>query len=173
MSYENKEKQKDNSPYLPYLKEYKNIIENVFYEKCYEIITFIEEYIVKKDNFEDYDVEGKVYFYKMLGDYHRYLCEFDVFKTKEITNAKLYFNKAFELSKYLQITNYLYLGLYLNYSVFCYDILNEKKKAIELAKSTIEKFEKEEKNLNKEIDNDKDAMDIIELMKGNLRDWEN
>ena len=167
-----KKKKKDNSIYLPFVKEYKNIIENIFYEKCHEIITFIEENIVKKALFEGYDAERKVYFYKMLGDYHKYLCECDTFKAKEMNQAKLYYNKAIELSKNLQITNRIHLGLFLNYSVFLYEILNEKKKSIELAKSTIEKFKKEEKNLNKEDKNDKDSLAIINLMKENLGNWE-
>ena len=172
LTYENREKKKHNSPYLSYIKEYRNIVENVFYEKCHEIIKFVEEYIVKKDNFEDYDVEGKVYFFKMLGDYHKYLCECDTFKTKEINKTKFYYNKAIELSKNLQITNCIYLGVFLNYSVFVNEILSEKKKSIELAKSTIEKFKKEEKNLNKEDDNVKDALSIINLMEINLGNWE-
>ena len=107
----------------------------------------------------------------MLGDYHKYLCECDTFKEKEITNAKLYFNKAIELSKKLQIIKPIHLGLNLNYSIFCYEILNEKK-AIELAKSTIEKFKKEEKNLDKDDDNVKDAISLIEKMEENLELWE-
>ena len=108
----------------------------------------------------------------MLGDYHKYLCECDTFKEKEITNAKLYFNKAIELSKKLQIIKPIHLGLINNYSLFCYEILNEEKKAIELAKSTIEKFKKEEKNLDEDDDCDKDALSIIKLMKENLKMWE-
>ena len=172
LAYENKEKKKDNSIYLPFVKEYKNIVENIFYEKCHEIITFIEENIVKKALFEEYGVEGKAFFYKMLGDYHKYLCECDTFKAKEMNQAKLYYNKAIELSKNLQITNRIHLGLFLNYSVFLNEILNEKKKSIELAKSTIEKFKKEEKNLNKDDDNDKDSLAVINLMKENLGNWE-
>ena len=171
LAYEKKEENKNNSPNLHYIKEYKNIIENVLYEKCYEIITFIEEYIVNKDSFEDYDVEGKVKFYKMLGDNHRYLCECDLFKAKEINQAKLYYNKAIKLSKNLQIINPARLGSILNYSIFLYQIINEKEIAIELAKSTIEKFQKEEGNLDEEDDNDQDAMTIIDSMKTNLEVW--
>ena len=89
-----------------------------------------------------------------------------------MNQTKLYYNKAIELSKNLQITNRIHLGLFLNYSVFLYEILNEKKKSIELAKSIIEKFKKEEKNLNEDDDNDKDSLAIVDLMKENLGNWE-
>ena len=171
-AYENKEKKKDNSLYLPYIKEYKKIIENILYEKCYDIIEFIDENIIKKAIFQEYGTEGKVLFYKMLGDYHKYLSECDSFKSKEMNQAKLYYNKGIELSKNLQIINPVRLGLNLNYSVFLYDIINEKGKAIELAKLIIGKFEKEKGNLDEEDNNAKDAISIINLMKENLEMYE-
>ena len=167
-AYKNKEQKKSNSTYLPYIKEYKNIVENVFYEKCQEIFTLIEEYIVNGPYFKDYDVEGKVFFYKMLGDYHRFACEYDALKTKEINQAKLYYNEGLKIATNLPITNPIYLRLILNTSEFYY----EKKKAIELLNSTLEKFKKEEKNLDEEEDDVKDAKSIVNLMEENLELWE-
>ena len=57
-------------------------------------------------------------------------------------------------------------------TVFYYEITGETKKAIDLAKSTIQKFDKEAKNLNEEDDDVKDAMSIYDLMKENLEIWE-
>ena len=165
-------KKNDNSLYLSYIKEYKKIIENILYEKCYDIIEFIDENIIKKAIFQEYGTEGKVLFYKMLGDYHKYLSECDSFKAKEMNQAKLYYNKAIELSKNLQIINPTRLELNLNYSEFLYEILNEKGKAIELAKLIIGKFEKEKGNLDEEDDNATDAISIINLMKENKEYWE-
>ena len=173
-AYENKEKQKNNSSFLPYILEYKNIMENTLYEKCSEIITFINNNIIKSPNFfRDYDVESKVHFYKMIGDYHKYSCESEQFKTKEIEQTNLYYNEASKIAINLQFLNSVNLGLILNISVFTYEMLNDKKKAIELVKSTLEKFKKEEKNLTKvQADEQKDIMALIQLMKENLALWE-
>ena len=57
-------------------------------------------------------------------------------------------------------------------TVFYYEITGETKKAIELAKSTIQKFDKEAKNLDEEDDDVKYAMSIYNLMKENLDMWE-
>ena len=157
---------------MPYIKEYKNIVENVLYEKCQEIFTLIEEYIVNGPYFRDYDIEGKVFFYKMLGDFHKYPCETDNFIAKEINQAKLYYNEALKIATNLPITNHIYLGLILNTSIFYYEILNEKEKAIELVKPTLEKFKKEENNLDEEEDDVKDAKTIVNLMEENLELWE-
>ena len=90
-AYEDKERKKDHSDYLSYIIEYRNISETISYIKYQNIIKFIEDNIIKKDNFRNYDDEAKTFFYKKLGDFHRYLCEIDKFKFKYINIADKYY----------------------------------------------------------------------------------
>ena len=171
-AYESKEKKKQNSTFLPYIKEYKKIVENVFNEKCLGIIKFIDENIIKTDNFRKYDDEGKIFFYKMIGDQYRFICETDSFKSdNNINQVNKYFNEGLKLANNLPIYNPVKLGLILNTSVFYYEIIFDKKKAIELAKSTVEKFKKESTKLDEGDDDVKDAISIINLMEENYEMW--
>ena len=89
--YEDKERKKGHSDYLSYIIEYKNIKETISFIKYHNVIKFIEDNIIKKDNFRNYDDEAKTFFYKKLGDFHRYLCEIDKFKSKYINIADKYY----------------------------------------------------------------------------------
>ena len=168
-AYINKEKRKANSQYLSYLIEYNTIVEKKLYEKCKGIVNFINN----NTHNNNYDDEGKTIFYKMMGDYNKYVCEAQTFKTKNnIDEVNKYYNESLTISNNLPIYSPNKLGLLLNMTVFYWDILGEKKKAIELAKSTIKNFEKEEKHLNRDDDKIKDCFSILKLLKENLSMWE-
>ena len=66
------------------------------------------------------------------------------------------------------------IGLLLNYSVFCYEILEDHKEAIKIAKSAVLKFEEKQKkfNINSNDEKYKDSFKIYESMKDNLKTWE-
>ena len=102
--YEDKERKKGHSDYLSYIIEYKNIKETISFIKYHNVIKFIEDNIIKKDNFRNYDDEAKTFFYKKLGDFHRYLCEIDKFKSKYINIADKYYKSPIpKLNKILII----------------------------------------------------------------------
>ena len=107
-----------------------------------------------------------------MGDFYRYLCEIDKFKSKYINEADKYYNESLKFASKLPIHNPDKLGAILNSTNFCYHFLNEKKKAIDLAKSTMKKFEIEVENLDKEDDDVIDAKNLCETMKKNLECWE-
>ena len=172
LAYENKERKKENSPYLSYIIEYKKIVENISYIKFQNILKFIEENIIQKDNFKNYDYERKTFFYKMMGDYNKYLSQYKTFESKCIKEAEKYYNQSLKFSNDLPIYNPVKLGLNLNLAVFYYDILKDRKKAIDLSKSIIKKFDLEAKNLDEEDEEKKDAISIYYLIKENLEDWE-
>ena len=158
---------------MPYIKEYKNIIGNILFEKCQGINEFIGESIINGDYFRDYDEEGKTFFYKIMGDYYRYLCEVDIYKPKVINEANKYYNEALKISNNLPIYNPVKIGLKLNISVFYYEVIEDKKKAINLAEKSKEKYEKEIVGLNKENDEIQDAECIYNIIKENLDLWKN
>ena len=146
-AYEDKERKKGHSDYLSYIIEYKNIKETISFIKYHNVIKFIEDNIIKKDNFRNYDDEAKTFFYKKLGDFHRYLCEIDKFKSKYINEADKYYNESLKFASKLPIYNSDKLGAILNSTNFYYHFLNENKKAIDFTKSTIKKFEIEAEKL--------------------------
>ena len=114
------------------LKGYKTRIENELYDQCIRIINLINNSILGKagDN-----KESKAFFLKMIGDYYRYIAESaHDDRLKEVSDAALQFydkasTAADELAKY----NPIRLGLALNFSVFHFEVRNDKSKAIEVA----------------------------------------
>ena len=76
--------------------------------------------------------ESKVFYYKMKGDYHRYLAEFatgDVRKESSEKAHQAYKSATDIASTELAPTHPIRLGLALNYSVFNYEILNSPERA--------------------------------------------
>lgn len=83
------------------------------------------------------NAESVVFYYKMMGDYYRYLSEVATGENLEEykENAKKSYEKATEAAeKDLPTTHPIRLGLALNFSVFYYEILNDPEKACTLAK---------------------------------------
>lgn len=66
-------------------------------------------------------------------------------------------------------TNLLRLGVSLNYSVFCYEILSDVPKACQLAKKVFEEAIPDIEEL--ENDEYKDVTTILQLIKDNLTNW--
>ncbi len=85
------------------------------------------------------DVEGKVFFYKMQGDYYRYLSEVALASKSEDeqelkSNSEAAYKEASTLATKLKATHPVRLGLALNFSVFYYEICEKSAEACELAK---------------------------------------
>ena len=113
-------------------------------------------------------VESRVFFRKMKGDYYRYMAEYKEGKSlKEVCEvANEWYSKALELAEAeLSYTSAIRLGLVLNYSVFYYEIMNEPKKALDLAQSTFD--------LAKDQESDDDSALILQLLRDNLSLWAN
>ena len=72
----------------------------------------------------------------------------------------------------MQILNTIRLKLVYNYSIFQYEILNNKKKAIEIAKNTVNEINKELPDTN-EDDGNEDIFSIYNNLEENLDLWEN
>ena len=79
--------------------------------------------------------ETKAFFYKMIGDYYRYVAEcaqenkLDTVKNGALENYQL----AQTTSQSLNACNPIRLGLALNFSVFHYEVMKNHKAACELA----------------------------------------
>eukprot|EP00801_Mesodinium_rubrum_P009494 Mrub_09530.p1 GENE.Mrub_09530~~Mrub_09530.p1 ORF type:complete len:230 (-),score=26.95 Mrub_09530:56-679(-) len=145
-------------------------------ELCSEVIDLLHDEIIPKET----DVESKVYYLKMLGDYSRYLSEVELNE-----NCDVYKNMADE--KYSEakllcennnfIGNVIYIGLILNYSVFLYEILNLKDQARQMAEKAMETTynyleNPDNKNYTDQGD-DQDILNILRLVEDNLYNWRN
>lgn len=169
---EDKERNKKDSLFLPYISEYKELILDEFNEKCKNIINLIETKYLPNEK----ENESRGNYLKTLADYYRYLIEFtEVSKKKQlIENCKKYYLEAETILNGFSCLNENKIGLLLNYSVFCYEILEDHKEAIKIAKSAVLKFEEKQKkfNINSNDEKYKDSFKIYESMKDNLKTWE-
>jgi len=117
------------------------------------------------------DAESKVFFYKMKADYFRYMAEvstgvrLDAIKKQALE----IYEKANGEAEKLSISHPIRLGLALNYSVFYFEIMNEPKKACELAKNVFDSA------INEIDDVDetqyKDSAMILQLLRDNITLW--
>ena len=75
------------------------------------------------------DDESKTFFYKMIGDYYRYVAEsaHEQIREEVKMGAEEGYKQASEFSKGLNPYNVTRLGLALNFSVFYWEILNNHK----------------------------------------------
>ena len=160
--------QKGDSDKLQIIRDYKDKIEEELLEICNDILAIIADFLVPQSTSE----EAKVLYWKMKGDYHRYLSEFqssDVRAASSDDALKAYQAASESASLDLLPTHPIRLGLALNFSVFYYEILNHPQKACEIAKVAFDKAIAELDSLNEE--SYKDSTLIMQLLRDNLTLW--
>ncbi|KAJ9172804.1 hypothetical protein P3X46_016011 [Hevea brasiliensis] len=167
-SIEQKEETKGNEFNVKRIKEYRQKVESELTNICNDIMIVIDEHLIPSASAG----ESKVFFYKMKGDYYRYLAEFKTGNEKK--DAADHSMKAYETATTaagaeLPPTHPLRLGLALNFSVFYYEILNSPERACHLAKQAFDEAISELDNLNEELY--KDSTLIMQLLRDNLTLW--
>jgi 14-3-3 protein epsilon len=169
MAYENKEKKKENSTFLPYIQEYRKKVEDELTKTCKNVLKVIDEDLLKKAE----DDEAKVFYVKMKGDYNRYIAEYAEgdLKKQVSDDALKSYNEASETAKSLPVLNPIALGLALNFSVFYYEVMNDHSKAIDIASQALDKANKELPNIDEDADDNRDTVSIVNLLKENLDMW--
>merc|ERR1711862_1080698 len=116
--------------------------------------------------------ESKVFYYKMKGDYYRYMAEFstgDSRKTAADNSLEAYKAASDIAATELPPTHPIRLGLALNFSVFHYEILNSPDRACQLAKQAFDDAIAELDTLSE--DSYKDSTLIMQLLRDNLTLW--
>jgi len=168
MAYELKEKKKESSNFLPFIQEYRKKIEDELTKTCQNVLNSIDNHLLKKAE----DAEARVFYYKMKGDYNRYIAEYAQGDLKQRVGegARQSYEEATKLVKGLPPHHPIALGLALNYSVFYYEVLNDHETACKIAKETLDSAEKE-LNVNEENDEYQDAISIVNLLRENLEMW--
>eukprot|EP00970_Alexandrium_tamarense_P011080 scaffold2353_cov180-Alexandrium_tamarense.AAC.3 len=160
--------QKGDADKMSIIKDYKAKIENELCDICNDILSIIEESLIPNSTSE----EAKVFYYKMKGDYHRYLSEFqqgDVRKASASAALDAYQSATEVASSDLPPTHPIRLGLALNFSVFYYEILNSPDRACHIAKQAFDDAIAELDTLSEE--SYKDSTLIMQLLRDNLTLW--
>ncbi|KAL8087859.1 14-3-3-like protein C [Apium graveolens] len=167
-SIEQKEESKGNDVNVKRINSYRQKVEQELSSICGDIMTVIDEHLIPSCSAG----ESTVFYYKMKGDYYRYLAEFKVGNDrKEAADQSL---KAYQLASTsaetdLSSTHPIRLGLALNFSVFYYEIMNSPERACHLAKQAFDEAISELDTLSEE--SYKDSTLIMQLLRDNLTLW--
>ena len=146
---------------------YKKKIETELAQQCEGISDMVKDKCMQKAATD----ESKAFFYKMIGDYFRYVAECATGDGLEkVKNGALEnYNLSVQASETLNACNPIRLGLALNFSVFHYEVMSNKGKAIELGEIALSEALEKIDDVDEETF--RDAKSIIELLKENLSLW--
>ena len=143
-------------------------VEDELVEICNCILEIIKEDLIPHSTNE----EGKVFYFKMKGDYHRYLAEFQQESERKNSSSlalEAYTHAQEFAQNELPPTHPIRLGLALNFSVFYYEILSSPDRACHLAKQAFDDAIAELDTLSEE--SYKDSTLIMQLLRDNLTLW--
>ncbi|XLS56351.1 hypothetical protein HN51_006106, partial [Arachis hypogaea] len=149
-------------------RAYKLDLESKMLGVCNDILGLLESNLLPSAAASD----SRVFYLKMKGDYIRYLLKFAVGDDRKISaDAAM---EAYTAAQDIAVVDLapsspIRLGLILNFSVFCHEILNEPDKACDMAKQGIEEAIAEIKTLAEPPN--KDTTLIIQLLRDNLSSW--
>jgi len=155
------------------LQVYRAKVEKELNDICEEILAILDNHLIVNHASD----ESKVFYYKMKGDYYRYLAEF--LEQNERSTVAGQANEAYDQAtkiacsdkpeKGLPPTHPIRLGLALNYSVFHFEIQNKPQEACALAKQAFDDAIAELDTLSEE--SYKDSTLIMQLLRDNLTLW--
>lgn len=148
----------------------KEKIQNELLSIFKEIHSMLDKYLIPNSQ----DIESKIFFMKIKADYYRYHCEFaeeEEFEESK-NNAQRIYKEAYDLAlANITIYNSIRLGLALNYSVFEYEIMDNKNEAYDIAQKAYDEAMKVVDDVEK--DRTSDNLLLIQLLKENLNLWNN
>lgn len=150
------------------VRSYRMQIEGELKDICADILSLLDKHLIPHASSGD----SKVFYYKMKGDYFRYLAEFATGNDRKeaAENSLIAYKAASDIStSELVPTHPIRLGLALNFSVFYYEILNAPDRACRLAKAAFDDAIAELDTLNEE--SYKDSTLIMQLLRDNLTLW--
>lgn len=167
-SIEQKEETRNADEKLGQIKSYRIKVEDELKGICSDILKLLDDYLIP----QAVSGESKVFFYKMKGDYHRYLAEFatGTDRKEAAENSLVAYKAASDIAMTeLAPTHPIRLGLALNFSVFYYEILSSPDRACRLAKAAFDDAIAELDTLSEE--SYKDSTLIMQLLRDNLTLW--
>lgn len=168
-SIEQKEEAKGAASHVEQIKSYRSKIESELEDVCNDVLNVLTDSLLPKAE----SGESKVFYYKMKGDYHRYLAEFASGEKRDAAAADAHeaYKQATDIAQTdLTSTHPIRLGLALNFSVFYYEILNSPDSACHLAKQAFDDAISELDTLSE--DSYRDSTLIMQLLRDNLTLWQ-
>eukprot|EP00347_Sterkiella_histriomuscorum_P009005 403342896 len=155
------------SRFVDLIKGYRQKIEKELEDICNDVLRLLDNPLIPNSK----NPEAKVFYYKMKGDYYRYLGEFLSADKRKIviSQAQDSYKLATTEAENLKSTHPIRLGLALNYSVFYYEILNSPDHACKLAKQAFDNAIADLDGL--EEDEYRDSATIMQLLRDNLTLW--
>jgi len=171
-SVEQKEATKSNTEAVARAGEYRKKVEKELDEICQKILDLLENHLISSAGAAPGKEESQVFYYKMKGDYHRYIAEYkvDAEKKKSSDAARDAYKNAMDIAENgLLVTHPIRLGLALNFSVFYYEVLNLPEEACQMARKAFEDAIAELDNVSE--DSYKDSTLIMQLLRDNLTLW--
>lgn len=155
--------------------EYKAKVEQEMRLICDRVMRLLDEKLIPGS---EGSVQCNVFYWKMKGDYLRYLAEFlqsaataSESRDDVIARAAAAYETATELAKQLPHTNIVRLGLALNYSVFYYEIKGCPQVACRIANETYKQAMKEMHSQQPNFQHN-DISVILQLFQDNLGLWQ-
>jgi len=160
------------------LKAHEVVVAQQFLEKicreineiCETVVELVHEHCLQCET--RLDDESRVFFMKMKGDYYRYQAEIaQGERMKQVIElAHQSYECAAQLAQLkLRASHPIRLGLFLNYSVFCYELLQEGRRGSEMAKDAFDLSILELNDLTEE--EYKDCTVIMQLLRDGLTLW--
>ncbi|KAM9455416.1 14-3-3 protein eta [Clarias gariepinus] len=154
---------------LELVRAYRETIEKELEGVCQDVLSLLDSYLIK--SCDESQLESKVFYLKMKGDYQRYLAEVGTGEKRAtaVSASEAAYKEAFDIAKNMAPTHPIRLGLALNFSVFYYEIQNSPEQACQLAKEAFDEAIGHLDNLNE--DSYKDSTLIMQLLRDNLTLW--
>ncbi len=159
------------------IKDYQNNISNKIIIHCDEVIELCD-ILLKNALKNEISYRAQVFYIKLKADIYRYLCEIDSIDSNTTNNnnnaqicQELYLKAKNIATRHLDHIDIIYLSLALNYSVFCYEILDDVDQAHHIAKYAFDHAINELDSLNE--DEYKDVTLILQLIRDNIILWQN
>ena len=164
-SIEQKEDAKGAGAHVSHTQSYRKTVEKELGDVCNDLLKMLEVKLIPSATSD----EGKVFYYKMKGDYHRYFAEVASGEEQKAAALAAYSSASDIASSSLPSTHPVRLGLALNFSVFYYEILKQPEKGCALAKQAFDEAVTELDSLDDEAY--KESTLIMQLLRDNLTLW--
>lgn len=162
---------------LPHLRLYRTVVEDELELICKELIQ-TTDLLLESEGGGDLDAYESMFFFKLRGDYWRYLCEIrkGLALDESMDRAKLEYSRALDKTRGplgLPPSDPQVLGLALNMSVFYYEILGLHREGKDICANALVNAETLLHSVDQTTPGVRDALDVMHLLNDNLNLWEN
>lgn len=165
-AYEN-EKENGNAEISDKIFEYKEKALNELRETCNDVLSVLNDLLLPNAE----DTQARVFYFKFMGDLHRYKSEYTYKDEKESATAEAEkaYTQAYTLSEELSKNDPIRLGTILNYAVFKFENQNNAEEAIEMVQNALESVSSDFSDLSE--NSHTESIGIIGVMTTNLTSW--